>query len=159
VKGSLAKAVLGEFEKQLRQALPDFKPVTNPNLPSGDRPSVCRLYGYKVGETLSLYVHFQTHRSEDSFTVEIAWSRHDQGPLPFMVNPPSHDDAAHREAARFRLGRLWVSRDVWWDVASVAVAPAQVKDAVMHLAREGLSYFSSVAGPLSLRLKSGEDVC
>ena len=158
MKGSLAKAVLGEFENQLRQALPDFKPVKNVDLPNADRPSVCRLYGYKVSESLSLYVHFQTHRSEDSFTVEIAWSRHDLGPLPFMVNPPSHDEAADREAARFRLGRLWASRDVWWDVASAAVAPAQVKDAVTHLAREGLSYFSSVAAPLALHLNSGEDV-
>ena len=158
MKGSLAKAVLDEFENQLRQALPDFKPVTNANLPNGDRPSVCRLYGYKVGEGLSLYVHFQTHRSEDSFTVEIAWSRHDLAPLPFMVNPPSHDEAADREAARFRLGRLWVSRDVWWDVASAAVAPAQVRDAVTHLAKEGLSYFSSFADRLGLSLQRGDDV-
>jgi len=153
VKGSLAKAVLGEFENQLRQALPDFKRMTDKDL-----PSVCRLYGYKIGESLSLYVQFQTHRSEDSFTVEIAWSRHDLWPIPFMVNPPSHDEAADREAARFRLGALWTSRDVWWDVKSAAVAPAQVKDAVTHLTKEGLSYFSSVADRLGLSLQRDEDV-
>lgn len=150
MKGSLAKAVVGEFEDQLRQALPDFKAVMNSNLPNADRPSVCRLYGYKVSESLSLYVHFQTHRSEDSFTIEIAWSRHVLGPLPFMVNPPSADETAAREAARFRLGRLWASRDVWWDVASEAMAHTQVKDAVTHLAGEGVSYFSSVAARLGV---------
>jgi hypothetical protein len=148
MKGTLANAVFAEFQKQLGEALPALRPVTDLVL-----PGVARLYGCETGQGLNVYVQAQVHRSEDSFTVEIAWNRRrDLWPIPFLVSPPDPDAAAGREGGRFRLCQLWVSRDLWWDVKSPAAAGAQVKDAVSHLKQEGWPYLTGVAARLGVVL-------
>jgi len=150
---SLVKAVVLAFERRLNDALPQFKAISDQEI-----PRVCRLYGSKT-DKVTFFVLLQMHRRENSFTIELAWSKSDAWPVTFLVSPVPPDQAERKPDARFRLGRLWVDKDVWWDVTPglkkmfndpTAVVEEQVADAMAHLSRDGMPYFNRIAERLGV---------
>lgn len=111
MRAALAKAVRESFEKHLKAGLPLFRRLRGNRL-----PVECRPYEWAVTESFRLHLLLQLHRSEDSFTLEVGWSR--RGRWPEYVSPPvSADEAASAEEMRFRIGLLWSkSADYWWDL-------------------------------------------
>jgi hypothetical protein len=151
---SLAKVVVSVFEKRLEEVLPQFESISDQEI-----ASVCRLYGSTI-DKITFFVLLQMHRHEDSFTVEVGWSKSQKWPETFLVSPVTPEQAEGKREARFRLGRLWVDEDVWWDVRpglvkklfkdSSSCVETQVADAMAHLIRDGMSYFNLIAKRLGV---------
>src|SRR6266568_8004094 len=149
MRGPLKKVVWEEARRCLAMTLPEFRELTGDEI-----PTVCRLYGWKVGGRLMLYVLFQVNRHEDSFTLEIGWSREGRWPaLLFMVNPPARQELATVPEGRFRLGNLWTGDDFWWQVDETRGVASQMDDAIRHLAQEGMNYFRLVAAASGVLLQ------
>ena len=155
MESSLVGLVVSIFDRQLREKLPQFESMGDQEI-----APVCRLYGYKT-EEVTFFVLLQMHRYEDSFTVELGWSKVHKWPEAFSVSPVAPDQAESKRDARFRLGHLWIDKDVWWDVGpglvdrllnrSTSKIEAQVADAVARVRAEGMSYFDQIAECLDLR--------
>ena len=151
---SLAEIVVSVFDRRLKEALPQFEARTDQEI-----ASVCRLYGSKT-DKVTFFVLLQMHRHEDSFTIELGWSKSDKWPDTFLVSPVIPDQVETKREARFRLGRLWVDEDVWWDVrpglvkkvfkGSSSGVEAPVADAMAHLNRDGMPYFSRIGKRLGV---------
>ena len=107
------------------------------------------------------------HRSEDSFTVELAWSQKNRWPVAFNIEPILPEEPLPEEA-RFRLCRLWLDRDAWWQIRTpgfiVGVLRrgrrdpigSQVEDSIQRLLEYGLPYFQRVAATLGKTLDENE---
>lgn len=92
----------------------------------------------------------QTHRQDDSFTLEIGWSLDGVRPRLFLVRAPVPEGAAAYQGYRFRLARLWEDSDKWWEVQDPTAADAVVNDAVSQLRRHGEPYLRDVAQQLGV---------
>lgn len=112
MRAAVAKAVRGSFERRLKTELPQFRRLRGNYLPAD-----CRAFEWSVTDAFRLHLLLQLHRSEESFTLEVGWSR--VGRWPEYVSPPVNADAATvADEMRFRIGLLWSSNaDYWWDLA------------------------------------------
>jgi hypothetical protein len=108
----LATALVKAFERRIQEQMPQFRRLTDVELPDD-----CRAYAWPAERGLCFHLLLQPHSSEDSFTLEIGFSRN--ATWPVYVSPPvSAKEAASASETRFRIGLLWSDNpDYWWDLA------------------------------------------
>lgn len=152
-----AKALKKEFAKQLFERFPSWKEVKR-TLPPGTR-----CYGASIDKAILLYVTLYVDPYRESFTVEIGWTL--SGRFPYTgANDPEKGERPETTETQVRLGRLWTTEDVWWDLAPRPMmgddwekeifAPAPVvpeedirrgvRDAVEKLIEFGVPYFNHI---------------
>lgn len=119
VRSKLAKAVRKRFDARLSERLPQFQAEKSPEIPPGDR-----LYAWQLAPGLSAYLLLVLFPSDDWFTLEAAWSRHQRFPV---MAPPSlpHEEAKQGEL-RFRAHTLWADAraDFWWKLGQSEISEA-----------------------------------
>ncbi len=92
--------------------MPQFRQLRGVHLPKH-----YRVYEWRVTDRFRLYLLLQLHRSEDSFTVEIAWTLNGRWPEDVPL-PDSPRETSESGDMRFRIGLLWSPMaDYWWDLA------------------------------------------
>jgi len=166
MRKELVRAVRKQFALRLRATIPDFREID-----CGPLSSHFSLYEWKAGEALTFFVALQHHRNEDSFTIEIGWSRNGRWPTNSLP-ASAPDDYSEDGEMHFRLGKLWAgNKDVWWEfTARVSALQATfddfmkepepigsllpkveplVEDAIQHLVSDGLKYFGRVASAMA----------
>lgn len=149
MKTPIAKAVKASFENGLFSLWPFFERNTDEPL-----PRECRLYRW-AASPVTFFVTLQTHRRDDSFTIELGWSLDGVSPLLFLARAPVPEGAQAYKGYRFRLVRLWEDSDKWWEVQDPSAADAAVSDAVGHLQSHGEPYLRDVAKQLGVAFGSG----
>jgi hypothetical protein len=150
----LKKIVWQQVGAELRRQMPEVAEVKSEPL-----PTACRLYGWKGDDALTFFAMFQVDRYDDAFTVEIGWSRDGHWPEAFSLKPPEPKDAEQNRGTRFRLGRLWMDKDVWWPVhedTGGSQVRLQVEDAVRRLATEGVAYLHGGARLFAHKIPDGD---
>lgn len=141
----LAKAVQAEFGKRLHEELPRFAEVSDE-----ETAAQCQLYAWHIAGSLRAYLMLQVHRSDDSFTVEVAWTRHRRWPATFLRTPSSLYETPEGGDMRFRLSRLWGATDHWWQVGSDAAVANAVRDALRRVVEHALPFFEKIATSLGV---------
>ncbi len=113
----ITKAIVDEFETELKKNLPQFQRVKGEPLPTG-----CRVYAWQFAPDLTFYVQLNIVHAE-IFFVEIAWSRNGQWPTKTLPGMPRDIPEARLRRDnpvggdfRFRLPYLWQAKDQSWDV-------------------------------------------
>ncbi len=100
------------FEERLKEVLPRFERAQLEIAPE------CRVYEWVHDERLRFFLVLQMHRSEDRFTVEVAWSRNGGWPKGHVPLPDAPLLDTESGEMRFRIGLLWKTQpDHWWQVA------------------------------------------
>jgi hypothetical protein len=140
--------------------LPQFRPVKGAEIAPGDR-----LYLWKVGPDLWLYVMLGIFHLEDLMFLELAWTSNKRWPARRYSQDPF--GPAQEGSVRFRLYELWNEReplDLWRIGPRVTLDPVRmqftqpspeqdlfdeiesvVSDSIDRLVRFGLPYFQKVA--------------
>lgn len=162
MKSVLAKQVRLQFERGLRERIPNARRLEARLLPSG-------WPGWLVGEndSASAYVILAISPRADRFTIELAWSLERR--LPDFTRGELGVAGRDREA-RFRISRLWEPSggSLWYDLQSDADFPAtidydvfapdepslaripeKIRRALEALDSYGLPYLRTIGGPLT----------
>ena len=65
----------------------------------------------------AFFLSLQVHRTRDSFTVEVAWTRDGSYPASAPLSDPPIGSAVP-DSARFRMPELWLGAgaDHWWEI-------------------------------------------
>ena len=110
------KAIIAQFDDELKKRVPGFQRVKGEPLPPG-----CRLFGWQYAPDLTFYLLLNVVDGE-RFFIDIAWTRNGCFPdiplrrprdipeLSIRKDEPMHGDFL------FRLPMLWLSKDKSWDV-------------------------------------------
>ena len=110
------KAIVAQFEVELKIRVPGFRRVKGEPLPAG-----CRLFGWQYAPDLTFYLLLNIVNGE-RFFIDIAWTRNGRFPdiplrrprdipeLGLRKDEPMHGDFL------FRLPMLWLPKDKSWDV-------------------------------------------
>jgi hypothetical protein len=110
MRKELGKPTRASFARRLRSLAPDFDPAPDYAHDGVVWPFIRRR------EALVQCVWYQQHKYEDSFTVELSWSRRFLDPAEVPFGSPG--DPFRPEGCRFRLGAFWAPiGDHWWPVA------------------------------------------
>lgn len=113
MKSIYARRLRKRFAERLKSELPFFEEVKAERLVPGHR-----LYRCHPCDTLWFFLYLQISQDDDSFTVEVGWSRNDHYPWRQLAVSPH--DGGSAEGIRFRLPTLWIpncKEDPWWEVA------------------------------------------
>lgn len=112
VRSALGRAVRETFERRLKEESSRFHRTTQVKI-----SPECRLYEWVHDEKMRFFLVLQMHRSEDRFTIEVAWSKNGEWPEGHVPLPDSPLLASPSGEMRFRIGLLWNTQpDHWWQV-------------------------------------------
>lgn len=107
MRSKLSKSVKYEFDLRLKNDFPYFEDDTSEMIPKG-----CKGYTWKINDNIWAYILLVFSPKDDSFTVEIAWTKTKNFPA-YTFNLPYEN--SERENSRFRLSQLIdVKSDYWW---------------------------------------------
>src|SRR5258708_6916785 len=104
MKSTLGKAVRKLFDSRMREELPMFTVTTST---WATRMGI-RVYEHCPFPGLTFFILLFPSPKHDRFTIELAWGTKDKLPATcsFLSTDPPDE-----EGLRFRMPRLWVSRD------------------------------------------------
>lgn len=92
----------------------------------------CRPYEWAHDAKLRFFLVLQVHRSEDRFTIEVAWSGNGAWPEGHVPLPDAPLLDHPSGEVRFRIGLLWKPQpDHWWELVPgrvVAESPPAPRD-------------------------------
>jgi hypothetical protein len=109
MRSKLGKALRQKFEEELKKQYPQFEEDKKSIIPSG-----CRLYMWKLKENLFFFVELVLSPKDDSFTIQIGWSKNNDYPLSLNFDP---QEISSKENSRFRMSLLVTQKDYWWYLA------------------------------------------
>jgi hypothetical protein len=145
MRKGLVTAVQREVRGEVAQLGPPRFEPSSESVPM----AVC-LYTADLSDSLTGYILFQSHRREDSFTVEVACTRNGRWPALYFRRPEVLDALSEDGDVRFRLARFWGEEDHWWSVTPDSVSDATA-NVMLQLRRYALPYFSIMARNTGLR--------
>jgi hypothetical protein len=178
----VGKKLRSHFEEQLLKRLPQFQPISDPNVPPGSRA-----FEWKMKENLCAYIVLlisPKRTTRDNFTIDVAWSIKCRFPSPRPIMSPfpiarSRTEADPPQDGEYytRIGSLVEPyRDYWWTVTNreeekktldddeyftkwILNSPPitdyveeRVKDAIDRIIRDAIPYLENVAIDESSRL-------
>jgi len=145
VDKNLAAKVRTKFESLRRQALPEFQPDLDADLPPGFRQ-----YKYSRPDGTHFFVVLELNPKADAFSVEVGWSLDGKYPSRILTFLPS--DTPKNGSLRFRLrtlDRAFRNGDNGWRLTGSDLdLEAAIGDAFRWLVERYRPYVKSVVSRL-----------
>jgi len=140
----IGKPLRQSFEQRLRKIYGSVEPDDDAEVPD----TMC-VFRVDAGERV-IFVSLQLHRTQDAFTVEIAWAPDDKYPaFARLGGPPDRPT----DQARFRIRQLWegTGSDKWWEINLPPTMPkAELKERIEAVLNGALERVEKEALPFAL---------
>jgi hypothetical protein len=114
MRSTLVKALQKKFEKELEKQFPQFEEDKESIV-----PPKYKVYVWKSQQNLYFFICLLPSPKDDSFTVDIGWSKSGKLPNNPVIYESGEDQIVSSENIMFRLSRIYERKQFehWWYLA------------------------------------------